>query len=292
MTAQAHRIADPVLSGHGVYLFDVVPQSGIVIVRPVPHLRTIVPRQCTQAQDPVGKFLENKLSFQIRIVLQNNQYVVCGFQGLSGFRMYLQQLHPVRIFRRCSPERCRSSGVPFLQQQLCYAGVFDRIITRRLIGRQLVCRRIRLCIAVLVAEQMQPHQVKRIAQLAACRIVCVVGKEKLAALIDHRTAGSCTTGIGEAISGITHRVLVRQDLCNDLVHVIYPAERPHHAGLLCRICLLCSPRDFRCSQPRPLFHVPPVGVHSQNAVGIGEILVPVGVDVGTVRTARRPVHQP
>ena len=269
-----------------------MPQSGIVIVRPVPHLRTIVPRQCPQAQDPVGKFLENKLSFQIRIVFQNNQYVVRGFQGLSGFRMYLQPLHPVRIFRGCSPERRRSSGVPFLQQQLCYAGVFDRIITRRLIGRQLVCRRIRLCIAVLVAEQMQPHQIKRIAQLAACRIVCVVGKEKLAALIDHRTAGSCAAGIGEAISGITHRVPVRQDLCNDPVHVIYPAERPHHAGLLCRIRLLGSPRNFRCSQPRPLFHVPPVGVHSQNAVGIGEILVPVGVDVGTVRTARRPVHQP
>ena len=75
----------------------------------------------------------------------------------------------------------------------------------RLIGRQLVCRRIRLCIAVLVAEQVQPHQITKFIIINPRLIKKLRELRKQYPeqfILEHREHGSVTYTIPKRCVGI------------------------------------------------------------------------------------------
>ena len=173
-------------------------------------------------------------------------------------------------------------------------GVRHRQTAHGIEGRQPVDRCALLCVVVLGAELMQPHEVERIDQNAAARVGRMMGIQESAVIVEHRAARCAALCIGVAVGHIGFTVHARQELLHCRRHVIRSAERTDNAGLLARVALLlcAAVAQLRLAgHGRPTADVPPVLVQCQHTVRREERLVLVPENILGIRAGARPVHQ-
>ena len=300
LAVEREAVHDALLAGDAVDLLHIAAQSGVVAVLPVSAPPGAVPWQSPRDVETVGERIEHDRAAEHRVVLEDDEDVLRRFQGLAGLGRERQTLHPVgrvAAFVRSAPERRRAP--PKRRGRLCIPLRIheprDRLILHRDAthlheARQLIGRRVGLCVRVLVTEQMDTHEVERIAQLTACGVGGVVTEQELAPVIQYSAA--CRRASSERVAPLSGvQVLIRQIRRDRSRHVVHPAERADRTGLLGRVLLGTAARDVLHRETGPLCHVPPVRIEREHPVRIDEGSVRVLVDGLTVRRRRRPVHQ-
>ena len=264
LAVEREAVHDALLAGDAVDLLHIAAQSGIVRILPVSPSPRGTPRELSCDVETVGERIEHDRAAEHRVVLEDDEDVLRRFQGLAGLGRERQTLHPagspgrrVAAFVRCAPERRRilpkSRGrlcIPLRIHESCHALILHRDTAHLHEARQLIGRGIGLCVLVELSEQMDAHEVERIAELSARGVGGVVTEQELAVVIEHRTARRGAAGISVApLSGVG--VLVGEIRCDDSRHVIHAAERAHRTGLLSRVLLGTAARDILRRHSRP-----------------------------------------
>ena len=182
----------------------------------------------------------------------------------------------------------------FIGEKPAHGFIGSRLLAHCLVAGQSASRGSLLRVVILIAIEMQPHQIKSVDQLPTRRIGRVVRVEEFAAIVQNRAA--CRTAACERISvrGVVYGLI---DTGNEFVHrrgdIVDPAERAHDAAFLRRIALLCRKllRGLRTEDHRPLGHVAPVGIGRQHRVRVKHGLVGGVVDILAIFADAAEVHQ-
>ena len=282
------------------YFFRIASQSRVVRIRPFKcacPVGTPLPRQRGNACDHLVKFIVLDASGQCRIIFQHSQHISDALDGHSAVCGGIQPVAPVFVAAHALEHteialHLRHTLPP---QQAGHFRIGCRKLRHGRVGRQSVGRRVLLRFIVQITEAVQPYQVKGIDKPLGTGVGGVVAVEESAALVNHRAAHRGAAEIGEAVAVIRDGfVYFRQVFFDCRVNVVCPAERADNALFLGGIALFCrqlARRVFAAGNLRPLRHVLPVGVHSQNAVFAEKRFILIAEHIIAVCAAAWPVHQ-
>ena len=161
--------------------------------------------------------------------------------------------------------------------------------------RQPTNRGAGLSVIVLAAKQMQPDQIKSVAELPARRIGRVMGIDELAALVQHRSACSRASGKSVPVVAVRHRLVdPRQELLHGAGHIVDPAECTHNTLFRGGVLLLLGGAlnsRLLIRAHRPAGYITPVECGEQS-LAIHQGLVGKVEHVFAVAAHAGPIHHP
>ena len=143
-------------------------------------------------------------------------------------------------------------------------------------------------------EQVQPHQIKGVAQLAARRVGGVM-RIGVLVVVDHQPARGAAAHEGVAVVLRRGGVPVGEDVFEHVRDAVRPAERPDDPALGQRVFLLgdrAAHLRLHRLRGRPERGVRPVGIGGQHLVRVEKRLVRVAEHVLAVLRRAGPVHEP
>ena len=320
---------DGVALGDLVSLFHVPVHCADVRISPCPPLEFVgvfVPRQGVQHLAAPAELIQHEPPAQAGVIVENQQNIVDGLLDFAVFialdiaqpcvgvglltviadDLALHRLGAVTVagglLRPVAGDGGDSAKVSLQLGKLLFVvdglhrAILQRHFAHRLIRWELADRGVAGGAVVLIAVQVQANKVKGVHKLHRAGVSSVMAVQEFAVIVDDSAARRAAARIGVPLLAAHNArgIDAGQKLVHRRAYVIGAAECAHDAGLCQRVALLeCHLLVIRSSTGnlRPLDHVAPVRVGSQQERHRCQRRILVTEHIIRIHAGTRPVHE-